>query len=102
RERRVVRARKFWIGFLAPVAAAALVVGFFHIRYQSLSASTTNLEILGQSRLIPGSDAAMRIRLTDARSHGALSGVPVDVVLKDAQRQQEVKLASFITDSQGN
>jgi uncharacterized protein YfaS (alpha-2-macroglobulin family) len=96
------RQRKFWLGFLTPVAAAALVIGCLHFYFYNLSASSANLEILGQARLLPGTEAALRVRLTNRNDHRPLPGVPVDVTIRDPQGQKSVSLASFTTDDQGN
>src|SRR5207302_1430508 len=62
------RRRLFWTGFLAPVAAAALIIALFHLRYETLAATPANLEIYGQNQLMPGTPGALRVRLTDART----------------------------------
>ncbi|MFL5341946.1 MAG: MG2 domain-containing protein [Gemmataceae bacterium] len=94
--------RLFWTAFLSPVAAAAIMIGLFQMHYQNLAASPANLEIYGQSKLIPGSEAALRVRLTDAHSQAPMPGVPVEVRLGDASGAKSVTLASFTTDRQGN
>src|SRR5260221_731518 len=82
KEKRRVRLRKrLCYAALAPLVAAMLVIGLFHVHYNNLSASPANLEVYGQNRLMPDSDGALRVRLTDARTRAPIAGVPVDVTL---------------------
>src|SRR5262249_53536595 len=62
-ERRKRWRRRIYVGMMAPLAAAALLLAFFHVHYENLSASPINLEVYGQSQLMPGSNGALCIRL---------------------------------------
>ncbi len=94
--------RRIYAAMLAPLAAMALLLGFFHVRYQNLSASPTSLELYGQNSLIADSDATLRVRLWNRKSKQPLANVPVEIALGEPGSTQFVSLASFNTDALGN
>src|SRR5262249_32905567 len=56
----------------------------------------------GQSQLMPDSAGALRVRLTNGRTHAPIAGVPVEVTLGEPGSANFVSLASFTTDALGN
>ena len=55
--RKLAGARRF---ALMGVAAAALLIGCFHLYFLTLSPSSYELRVLGQSEVLPGSEASLR------------------------------------------
>lgn len=98
--RRRLRRLFFWGVPLAAAASVAVLVSFA-VYYRSLKPSPFDLRVLGQSQLLPGSTGAMRIRLLYAPTGAALTGVPVDLELRDMVSGQTQQLASFTTNAQG-
>jgi hypothetical protein len=97
---RILRVRRwFVVGSLSGIAAAVLLIGALNIYYLNLTPTPYDLRILGQSRLLAGSVASLRIRLIDKPTGKPIEGVPVDVELRSAD--QTVKLASFTTNAEG-
>src|SRR4051812_36049744 len=64
-----------------PLIAAAIVLVLFQNHYTGLRASPANLELLGQRDWLSGGRAAVRVRLTDGRTHAPLGNWPVNAVL---------------------
>src|SRR4051794_4891383 len=79
----------------APLAAAAAVLVAFNVYYNGLEASPANLELFGQQKLIAGSPASVRVRVTDGRTHAPLPSTPVEIALRDPGTRQFVSLAKF-------
>ncbi len=98
RLRRLTPAR---VGWLAAAAALIMVAGL-HVYYQSLTASSFDLRILGQSELIAQSGASLRVLLVDHGSGQPLACVPVEIDLADRKADRRVRLASFTTDGWGS
>ena len=97
-DRRTRKVRRWFLGVSLPaVAASALVIGILHLYYLNLTPTPYDLRILGQSKLLAGSMASLRIRLVD---RGApVAGATVDVELRGMG--ENVKLASFTTNAEG-
>jgi type II secretory pathway pseudopilin PulG len=91
-------ARFFWYG----AAAAALLIGVFHIYYANLRPSPYNLVVFGQSTLLPGAEASLRVRLANHRTGDAAQGIPVDVSLVDPKLDRSIQLTHFETDADGS
>jgi hypothetical protein len=85
-----------------PLAAAAVVLIALQAYYNNLHASPANLEVLGQRALLAGSPAALRVRLSDGRTHAPLAGVPVTIELRERGAGPFVSLARFTTDGRGS
>jgi hypothetical protein len=103
RSRRRLQWRLAYAGaslFLSVAAALALFLMDRH--YASLAPSPWNLEVLGQVRWLPDSDASLRVRLTRRDTGTAVSGVPVTIRLEGSgENQPPLTLAAFQTDGQG-
>ncbi|MHC4178703.1 MAG: anti-sigma factor family protein, partial [Planctomycetota bacterium] len=104
--RRIERAPRFkptvyQIG-LSVAAAAALVIASVHVYYWTLSPSPYDLRVLGQTEWLSGSDASLRVLLSNHNTGEALEGVPVEIELVDARRDNVIRLASFTTDRLGS
>src|SRR5205823_14148087 len=61
----------------------------------------TNLEVFGQDKLLAGSQAALRVRLTDGRTHAPMAGVPIDARLYDPAGVPWVPPQAAQTDANG-
>ncbi len=85
--------------YFGGVAAAVVVLGFLNHHYENLSASPQNLEIYGQSQLMPGTDGSLRVRVLELNR--PMRGVPVEIEIASSQGNEFVKLASFKTDENG-
>jgi uncharacterized protein YfaS (alpha-2-macroglobulin family) len=101
-----VRRRRFsrraYFLLFTPLAACAIILALFQTHYLNLAASPANLEIYGQNTLMPGSNGALRIRLTDKHTQAPLAGVPVEITLGEPGTPNFTTLASFTTDTRGN
>ena len=83
-------------------AAAALILACVHLYYANLTPSPYDLRILGQTELIPGSDASIRVLMFNRDTRRPVEGVPVDVKLVGKEPGQAIQLASFVTDGSGS
>ena len=83
-------------------AAAVLMIGAAHLYYLSLSPTPYDLRVLGQTELLAGSDASLRVLLVHPQRNRAIEGVPVEVELVDRESNNVVRLASFTTDRFGS
>jgi anti-sigma factor RsiW len=101
-EARRRRRRRFVLGGLATAAAAvaAVLVGL-QVHYVNLSASPTDLKVFGQTQLLAGAAASLRICLIDRTTGAALAGVPVRIGLRHRATGETVELARFTTDGDG-
>lgn len=95
--RRVVRPVA-WVGGAAVAASVLLLIGL-HIYYLNLAPTPYDLQVLGQTRLLAGSTAALRVRVLNHFRGVGLAGVPVELMLQG--RTGSVKLASVTTDADG-
>src|SRR3989304_2874555 len=79
--------RRRWIlgGALALIAAAAVLVGLA-IHYANLPETVDDLEtiVLGQSRYVPGSQAALRVLVREVGGGQAIPGAAVTGALQPA------------------
>jgi hypothetical protein len=92
--------RRFVLGTLGAVAAAALVLLGLQIYFSTLTASPWDLVVLGQDRLMAATAGSLRVRLVDRKANRPLAGVPVTVELLGAG--QTAELARFTTDAHGS
>jgi hypothetical protein len=96
------RVRRYVLGgALAAAAIAAAVIGEFHFHYANLSASPTDIKVLGQTQLLAGAAASLRVCLIDHATGGNLAGVPVRIGLHNRNTGATVELAGFTTDADG-
>jgi alpha-2-macroglobulin-like protein len=93
--------RRLLLGVGLPLAAAVLILSMLHLYYANLTASPTDLVVLGQNRLLAGSPGSLRVRLQNHISGAALAGVPVTIDLQRKMPKEVVQLVRFQTDSQG-
>ncbi|MFQ5493777.1 MAG: alpha-2-macroglobulin family protein [Phycisphaerae bacterium] len=101
-ERRVRhRRRRAFRSCTYAAAACVAVVGTLHLYYLNLSPSPYDLRVFGQAELLADSDASIRIQLFDRERARGVTGVPVDVELRDKTSGNVVRLASFRTELGG-
>jgi len=98
---RSTRGRWAVAGLLA-AAAAVLLLATAHVYYSNLAPSPYDLRVLGQSELLAGSDASLRVLLVDPRNAEPWTGVPVQIEMVRSEPQAVVHLASFTTDQFGS
>lgn len=97
---RIVRYK--WIRATVFVAAAVLLVlGAANLYVYNMVPSPWDLRVMGQTDLLPGANAAIRVLLVDARDAAPRADVPVEIELAGADRPP-VRLASFTTDRFGS
>ncbi len=79
------RRRKFTVGrvVFGVAASIAMVLVGFHVYYATLSPSPYDLRVLGQSELLAGSEASLRVLLVNPASGKAIAGVPVEIELAE-------------------
>ncbi len=96
------RGRRFWRSFWMTWAAAAVVLGGVSVYYSTLKPTPYDLRVLGQSSWLPGSDAALHLRVL-RHDGGAEPDVPVTVELarQGAGDNPRVQLASVKTGAHG-
>jgi type II secretory pathway pseudopilin PulG len=87
------------------VAAALVVValtGIWHWYIVSMAPPPYDLRVVGQTRLLAGTEASLRVLVAEP-AFGAppLGSVPVEIALSSKRSGQSVTLARFQTDSQG-
>ncbi|MFQ5731742.1 MAG: MG2 domain-containing protein [Planctomycetaceae bacterium] len=107
RKPRVVKAAR-WVRELSTAkkglmaaAVAAVVIGSINIYYATLKPTPYDLRVLGQTELLAGAPASLRVFLFD-RSRGIpLANVPVTLELVDRGTRPPVLLAEFRTDARG-
>src|SRR5262245_3539648 len=81
------------------VAAVVAVLTLAHVHFATLAASPIDLEVLGQDELVAGSEASVRVRLTDRGR--PLADVPVEINLENSAGTSSIVLARFATDANG-
>ena len=98
------RQQKWWyyrnVVFWA-TAAAVLIIGSVNTYYFRLQAAPFDLRLLGQSQLLAGSPAALRIAVWNVRDDRPLADVQVQVSLYNPSTDQEFHLADLATDANG-
>ena len=87
---------------IAFTAVAALIIGAVHVHFNRMSATPYDLRLLGQSELLAGSTASLRLAVFDRDAKRPMPGVPVEVALYDPANSREITLASFTTDGRGS
>jgi hypothetical protein len=87
------RARGFFPIAWGALAAVALLVGGVHGYYLGLEPSPYDLKVLGQAAWIPGTTAALHLRLLRHDTGAAVRGIPVAVELGDPRSGRFVRLA---------
>ncbi len=87
--------------FAIVAAVLAAMIGSLHVYYLRLSASPYDLRVLGQDRMLAGSETSLRVTVFNQASQKLLAGVPVDVELAPPGTYKFVHLASFQTDENG-
>lgn len=83
------------------LGAAAVIIAAVNVYYATLSPSPYDLQLLGQTEWLSGSDASLRVVLLDHRTRRPLAGVPVEIHLVGPD-QGTVQLADFTTDRFGS
>ncbi len=101
-ERRARLWKWYFRGACVLVAASVMLVAGLHSWYAQLAASPYDLHIYGQSELLSGSDASLRVGLFDRKRDAALSGIPVEVTLVNQRTQERLQIGEFTTDEQGS
>jgi hypothetical protein len=96
-----IRRRYVLGGALVAAAIAAAIIAEFQLHYANLSVSPTDLKILGQTQLLAGAAASLRVCLIDHGTGATLPGVPVRIGLRHRGTGETVELASFTTDADG-
>jgi hypothetical protein len=97
------RRRRFAVGgWLGAAVAAALVIAWFHSSYARMAPSPTDLKVLGQTHLLAGAAASLRVCVFDHRGGGRpVAGTHVRIDLENKASNETVELAHFTTDAQG-
>jgi len=93
--------RRVLFGYIGTAVAAVLLLGLLTFLNETRKPSSPNLQVLGQGELIAGSQASLRVRLTNQRTGAPLANVPVKIRLApqgDSERQTEW---DFTTDEHG-
>src|SRR5438445_6493081 len=79
-KRKRLRKRLFW-SIVPATAAAALIIGAFHLYYLNLKPTPYDLQVLGQRTFLEDSMASLRVRLIDRDTGTPMAGVPVTIEL---------------------
>ncbi len=95
-----LRRRLIWTPIYAAAAAIALFLGV-NFYFSTLSPSPYDVQVLGQTGFLAGSDASLRVHVRRADVNSAVAGADVELSLHDTARNQTVRLASFTTDDIG-
>jgi uncharacterized protein YfaS (alpha-2-macroglobulin family) len=85
---------------LGAVAASAAIIGFFHYQVQHIAPTPADLKVFGQSTLLAGSTASLRVCLLDRMTGTPLPGVPVRIAIARKGSEPET-LTEFVTDARG-
>ncbi len=94
--------RSKWIRGGVLVAAAVLVLlGTANLYFYNMAPSPFDLRVMGQSDLLTGADASLRVLLLDPRNAAPRPDVPVEIELVGSD-QAVVRLAHFTTDRFGS
>ncbi|HEX5273148.1 MAG TPA: alpha-2-macroglobulin family protein [Gemmataceae bacterium] len=107
-ERRRRRRRIYVFGGVATVfAAAAAVLVTFQLHFANLSPTPTDLKVLGQTQLLAGSLASLRVQVIrhfpeSPGSSTRSQGVPVEIALAPKDGSPPVTLSSFQTGPDGS
>jgi hypothetical protein len=96
-----IRRRYVLGGALVAAAVAAAIIAEFQFHYANLSVSPTDLKVLGQTQMLAGAAASLRVCLIDHGTGATLAGVPVRIGLRHRGTGESVELASFTTDADG-
>ena len=96
------RARKRLTIAWSVAGIAALVLACVHIYFATLTPSPYDLRLLGQTNLIPGSEASLRVFLQNGKTHRPIADVPVEITLARKDGGPGIRLASFVTDATGS
>lgn len=98
------RQQKWWyyrqIVFWA-TAAAVLIIGAVNTYYYHLRAAPFDVRVLGQSQLLAGSPAALRVAVWNVRDDRPMAGIHVSVSLYHPADDREFALANLVTDANG-
>lgn len=98
-ERRSRRRKKVVRWVAGAVAASILFLVSLHVHYANLAANPIDLEVRGQDKLIAGSEASLRVRVTERGV--PIANVPVEIGLENAAGES-VELTRFNTDANGS
>jgi len=83
-------------------AAAAAIIGGFHLRYLNLSATSYDLQVYGQDELLADAPGSLRVRLIDRETKRPMPDIPVEMELRRRDGGTAFRLASFTTDGSGS
>lgn len=94
----------FYIGLVVFFVAALGGLGALTAYYADLPQRVSQHEtiVLGQNRLVPGSQTGMRVVVRDSRDASPLPGAEVNVEMRPAGGGRGTQLFSGVTDDQGN
>jgi uncharacterized protein YfaS (alpha-2-macroglobulin family) len=82
-------------------AAAGLFIGILNIYYLRLAPSPYDLRVLGQTELLAGADASLRLIVFNQEAGASAAGVPVHVMLASKDPDRGVTLTHLETDHDG-
>ncbi len=82
-------------------AAAVLIIGSVNAYYYHLQAAPFDVRLLGQSQLLAGSYAALRVAVWNVRDDRPMAGIHVSVSLYNPANDHEFPLADLVTDANG-
>ncbi len=83
------------------LAVAAIALAGAHIYYHELKPSPYDLQVLGQTQWLPGSEAAVYLRVASHSEGVPFPGVPVTLELTGQTAEQHVQLAGATTGEHG-
>ena len=88
-------------GMLAAAATVFLFAGL-HVYYLTLTASPYDLKVLGQKELLAGSEASLRVLLSDRVNGNPIADAPMEIALVGKKSDRFIRLAKFTTDRWGS
>ena len=81
--------------------ASIFVIAAFNVHFYRMAPTPFDVRVLGQSELLAGSAAAMRVGVFDNRNGEGVENVPIELTLADRKSGEPVALTSFSTSQDG-
>ena len=96
-----IRGQSFFRAFFAALVVAAIALAGASLYYHELKPSPYDLQVLGQTQWLPGSETAVHLRVARHPEGPPFAGVPVTLELTGQTAEQHVQLASATTGEHG-